>query len=69
LNPQDKQNCHQVAEGASAVFQLADDMGGMGFIENNRARCMLGVFMNTRMLMAAKGFRVKRFLFSSSTCA
>jgi len=36
------------------AFQLAADMGGMGFIENNRALCMLSVLTNTHMLLAAK---------------
>src|SRR3954451_20298882 len=39
----DKENCYTAAEGATAVFQLAADMGGMGFIENNKALCMLSV--------------------------
>ncbi len=68
LDLQDKQNCYRAAEGASAVFQLAADMGGMGFIENNRALCMLSVLINTHMLMAAKDLGVKRFMFSSSAC-
>ena len=42
------------AEGAEVVFQLAADMGGMGFIEMNRALCMLSVLINTHMLLAAK---------------
>jgi nucleoside-diphosphate-sugar epimerase len=68
LDLQDKQNCYRAVEGASAVFQLAADMGGMGFIENNRALCMLSVLINTHMLMAAKDLRVQRFLFASSAC-
>ena len=50
------------------MFQLAADMGGMGFIENNRALCMLSVLINTHMLMAAKDQGVQRFLYSSSAC-
>lgn len=68
LDLQDKQNCHQAAEGMDAVFQLAADMGGMGFIENNRALCMLSVLTNTHMLMAARAQGVKRFFYSSSAC-
>jgi nucleoside-diphosphate-sugar epimerase len=51
-----------------AVFQLAADMGGMGFIENNKALCMLSVITNTHMLMAARQTGVKRFFYASSAC-
>jgi len=68
LDLKDKKNCHQSADGVDAVFQLAADMGGMGFIENNRALCMLSVLVNTHMLMAAKDQEVKRFFYSSSAC-
>ena len=68
LDLQDKRNCYLAVEGATAVFQLAADMGGMGFIEKNRALCMLSVLINTHMLMAAKDLGVQRFLFSSSAC-
>jgi nucleoside-diphosphate-sugar epimerase len=50
------------------VFQLAADMGGMGFIENNKALCMLSVLANTHMLMAARECGVERFFYSSSAC-
>jgi nucleoside-diphosphate-sugar epimerase len=50
------------------VYQLAADMGGMGFIENNKALCMLSVLVNTHMLMAAREAGAKRFFFSSSAC-
>jgi GDP-D-mannose 3',5'-epimerase len=68
LDLQDKNNCYLATEGMNAVFQLAADMGGMGFIENNRALCMLSVLTNTHMLMAAKEQGVKRFFYSSSAC-
>ena len=61
-------NCMRTADGATTVFQLAADMGGMGFIENNKALCMLSVLTNTHMLMAAKAKGVDRFFFSSSAC-
>ena len=60
--------CRQAVEGASVVFNLAADMGGMGFIENNKALCMLSVLTNTHLLMAAKQTAVSRFFFSSSAC-
>ena len=68
LDLQDKVNCYRAARGADLVFQLAADMGGMGFIENNKALCMLSVLINTHMLMAAHAHSVERFLFSSSAC-
>jgi GDP-D-mannose 3', 5'-epimerase len=68
LDLQEKANCYQAAAGMDAVFQLAADMGGMGFIENNRALCMLSVLINTHMLMAARDQGVERFFYSSSAC-
>ena len=55
-------------EGASEVYNLAADMGGMGFIENNKALCMLSVLINTHLLMAARDAGVERFFFASSAC-
>jgi len=63
-----RQNCVQACAGARTVYQLAADMGGMGFIENNKALCMLSVLINTHMLMAARDAGVERFFFSSSAC-
>jgi len=60
--------CRTICAGASEVYQLAADMGGMGFIENNKALCMLSVLTNTHMLLAAQEARVKRFFYSSSAC-
>jgi GDP-D-mannose 3',5'-epimerase len=68
LDLKDKESCLKAAEGVSVVFQLAADMGGMGFIENNKALCMLSVLTNTHMLMAAREKGVERFFFSSSAC-
>ena len=68
LNLQDKGNCYKAAEGVNAIFQLAADMGGMGFIENNKALCMLSVLTNTHMLIAARDSGVERFFYSSSAC-
>jgi len=50
------------------VYNLAADMGGMGFIENNRALCMLSVLISTHMLEAARRAGVRRFFYSSSAC-
>jgi GDP-D-mannose 3', 5'-epimerase len=68
LDLKDKDSAYRAAEGATAIFQLAADMGGMGFIENNKALCMLSVLTNTHMLMAAREQGVERFFFSSSAC-
>jgi len=55
-------------DGASVVYNLAADMGGMGFIENNKAACMLSVLTSTHVLMAAREFGVDRYFYSSSAC-
>ncbi len=68
LDLKDKDNCMETAQGAEVVFQLAADMGGMGFIENNKALCMLSVLTNTHMLMAAREKGVGRFFYASSAC-
>ena len=68
LDLKDKDSCMKAAQGAEVVFQLAADMGGMGFIENNKALCMLSVLVNTHMLMAAREKGVQRFFYSSSAC-
>ncbi len=68
LNLKNQDACTRAADGISLVYQLAADMGGMGFIENNKALCMLSVLTNTHMLMAAKEKGAKRFFFSSSAC-
>lgn len=60
--------CVSATSGVSRVFNLAADMGGMGFIENNKAACMLSVLINTHLLEAAKQNGVERFLFASSAC-
>jgi nucleoside-diphosphate-sugar epimerase len=60
--------CQRAVNGADAIFNLAADMGGMGFIENNKALCMLSVLINTHLLLAARSSRVSRFFFSSSAC-
>ncbi|WP_420645357.1 NAD-dependent epimerase/dehydratase family protein [Candidatus Leptofilum sp.] len=63
-----REAAYQALEGADYVFNLAADMGGMGFIELNKALCMLSVLINTHLLVAARDQGVKRFFFSSSAC-
>ncbi len=60
--------CRTISKGAAEVYQLAADMGGMGFIENNKALCMLSVLTNTHMLLAAQEAGVDRFFYASSAC-
>lgn len=68
LDLQDKDAAYKACDGADDVYQLAADMGGMGFIENNKALCMLSVLTNTNMIMAAKDQGVSRYFYSSSAC-
>jgi len=68
LDLQEKEACYQAVEGQAWVYNLAADMGGMGFIENNKALCMLSVLINTHLLMAARDAGVQRFFYSSSAC-
>ncbi|HVX09714.1 MAG TPA: NAD-dependent epimerase/dehydratase family protein [Pirellulales bacterium] len=60
--------CNDACEDVDVVYNLAADMGGMGFIENNKALCMLSVLINTHLLMAAKNARVQRYFYASSAC-
>jgi len=60
--------CRKAVHGVSTVYNLAADMGGMGFIETHKTECMLSVLINTNMLVAAREANVRRFFFSSSAC-
>jgi nucleoside-diphosphate-sugar epimerase len=60
--------CQEAARGVDEVYSLASDMGGMGFIEKNKALCMLSVLVNTHMLMAARDVGVQKYFFASSAC-
>jgi len=68
LDLREKANCYQALQGASEVYNLAADMGGMGFIESHKAACMLSVLINTHLLMAAKDVGADRFFYASSAC-
>src|ERR1700680_4650236 len=63
-----KENCETAAKGAVEIYNLAANMGGMGFIEHNKALCMLSVLINTHMLQAARKYKVGRFFYSLSAC-
>jgi GDP-D-mannose 3',5'-epimerase len=60
--------CESAVEGTDLVFNLAADMGGMGFIEANKALCMLSVLINTHLLAASRDLGVRRYFFASSAC-
>lgn len=68
LDLQGKTECETALKDATIVYNLAADMGGMGFIENNRALCMLSVLINTHLLMAARKVGVERYFYASSAC-
>lgn len=63
-----KQACEEAVRDCEIVYNLAADMGGMGFIENNKALCMLSVLINTHLVMAAHEAGVNRFFYASSAC-
>lgn len=64
----DLQNCRTSLQDVAYVFNLAADMGGIGFIENNKAACMLSVLINTHLLIAAKENKIQKYFYSSSAC-
>ncbi len=68
LDLREKGACEDAVDGAALVYNLAADMGGMGFIESNKALCMLSVLINTHLLMAAKDEGVRRYFYASSAC-
>jgi len=68
LDLQSREACETALRDSKIVYDLAADMGGMGFIENNRALCMLSVLINTHLLMAARKFGVQRYFYASSAC-
>ena len=64
----DLARCRGVVSGVSRVYNLAADMGGMGFIESHKADCMLSVLINTHLLMASRDAGVQRYFYASSAC-
>ena len=68
LDLQDLTNCRKATDGCDLVYNLAADMGGMGFIETHKVECMLSVLISTHMLVAARDAGVERFFYSSSAC-
>lgn len=68
MDLQKEDNCLAASKDSKQIYNLAADMGGMGFIEHNKALCMLSVLTNTHLLMAAKENGTEKFFFSSSAC-
>ena len=68
LDLKEYDNCLKVTESIEFVYNMACNMGGMGFIENNKAECMLSVLINTNMLRACLKNNIKKYFFSSSAC-
>jgi GDP-D-mannose 3', 5'-epimerase len=68
LDLKENDACFSATKGMSHVYNLAADMGGMGFIENNKALCMLSVLINTHLLLASRENGVRQFFFASSAC-
>jgi len=62
------EDCRRAASGAEEIYNLAADMGGMGFIETHKAECMLSVLINTHLLVAARDAGCRRYFYSSSAC-
>ena len=69
LDVSQEENCRRVCEGAVEVYNLAADMGGMGFIERFRVECLRSILINTHMIEAAYRSGARRYFFSSSACA
>jgi nucleoside-diphosphate-sugar epimerase len=65
----EKENAVRAVEGAREVYNLAADMGGMGFIERFRVECLRSILINTHLIEAAHRAGAERYFFSSSACA
>ena len=68
LDLKEYENCLKVSEGVDFIYNMACNMGGMGFIENNKAECMLSVLINTNFLRSSLKNSIKKYFFSSSAC-
>jgi len=68
LDLKEHQNCLEVTKNVDFIYNMASNMGGMGFIENNKADCMLSVLINTNLLRSSLINKIKKYFFSSSAC-
>jgi nucleoside-diphosphate-sugar epimerase len=64
-----EENCRRAVDGAAEVYNLAADMGGMGFIERYRVECLRSILINTHLIEASFRAGADRYFFSSSACA
>ena len=69
LDMKEIENCRKVTKNIDYVFNMACNMGGMGFIENNKAECMQSVLINTNLLISCRENKIEKYFFSSSACA
>jgi len=69
LDLSNESNCKRAVENVTEVYNLAADMGGMGFIERFRIECLRSILINTHLIEAANRAGVGRYFFSSSACA
>ncbi len=68
LDLRDLDACRRAVRGAERIYNLAADMGGIGFIQANKAECMLNVLINTHLLLAARDAGIRRYFYASSAC-
>ena len=69
MDMKDIVNCRKLTKEINYIFNMACNMGGMGFIENNKAECMQSVLINTNLLVACSENNIEKYFFSSSACA
>ena len=69
LDMQEYENCLEMTKNVDYVMNLACNMGGIGFIENNKAECMLSVLINTNLLRSCLKNKIEKYFYSSSACA
>ncbi len=65
----EKENAIRAVQGGVEVYNLAADMGGMGFIERFRVECLRSILINTHLVEAAYRAGARRYFYSSSACA
>ena len=68
LDLKEYENCLKVTKGVDFIYNMACNMGGMGFVENNKAECMLSVLINTNLLRSCLVNKIKKYFFSSTAC-